>query len=79
MRGQSNAAKPPSSAQTGWSVWRKSSIFAGLTTVTASRYRARASRPSAQLKEASQHFVYVAATPLRGGECCLSPIYSQLL
>jgi hypothetical protein len=72
MRGQSNAAKPPSSAQTGWSVWRKSSIFAGLTTVTASR-------SSAQLKEASQHFVYVAATPLRGGECCLSPIYSQLL
>src|SRR5262245_35878657 len=29
MRGQSNVAKPPFSAQTGWSVWRKSSILAG--------------------------------------------------
>jgi len=57
MRGQLNAAKPPFSAQTGWSVRRKSSVFAGLTT------------PSAPLKEASRHLVYVAATPpLRGGE-----------
>ena len=69
MRGQSNVAKPPFSAQTGWSVWRKSSIFAGLTIVTASRYRARASCPSAPLTEASRHFIDVAATPpLRGGE-----------
>jgi YVTN family beta-propeller protein len=44
-------------AQTGWSVWHKPSIFAGLTT------------PSAPLKEASRHFVYVASSPpLRGGE-----------
>ena len=67
MRGQSNAAKPPSSAQTGWSVWHKSSIFAGLTT------------PSAPLKEASRHFDYVAATPpLQGGECCAPTIHSHL-
>jgi hypothetical protein len=57
MRGQSNAAKPPFSAQTGWSVRRKSSILAVLTT------------PSAPLEEASRHFIYVASTPpLRGGE-----------
>jgi hypothetical protein len=67
MRGQSNASKPPFSAQTGWSVRRKSSILAVLTTITPSRCRARASRPSAPLEEASRHFIYVASTPpLRG-------------
>src|SRR5690349_19772856 len=63
MRGQSNAAKPPFSAQTGWSVRRKSSILAVLTTVTASRCRARASRPSAPLEEASRHLIYVRVHP----------------
>ena len=43
--------------------------FAELTTITASRYRARASRPSAALSVASQLLVDAAATPpLRGGE-----------
>jgi hypothetical protein len=55
MRGQSNAAKPPFSAQTGWSVGREPSISAGLTT------------PSAPLEEASRHFICVAATPPLGG------------
>src|SRR5437870_3096921 len=42
--------------------------FAELTTITASRYRARASRPSAALSVASQLLVDAAATPpLRGG------------
>jgi oxygen-independent coproporphyrinogen-3 oxidase len=41
----------------------------GLTTIKASRYRARASRPSARNKEASQHLIDRAASPpLRGGE-----------
>src|SRR5262245_30427591 len=44
--------------------------FAELTTITASRYRARASRPSSALSVASQLLVDAAATPpLRGGEC----------
>src|SRR5207247_3097148 len=43
--------------------------FAELTTITASPYRARASRPSAALTVASQLLVDAAATPpLRGGE-----------
>src|SRR5262249_35212582 len=43
--------------------------LAELTTITASRYRARASRPSAALSVASQLLVDAAATPpLRGGE-----------
>src|SRR5262249_26122286 len=43
--------------------------FAELTTITASRYRARASRPSAALSVASQLLVDAAASPpLRGGE-----------
>src|SRR5215467_5469174 len=43
--------------------------FAELTTITASRYRARASRRSAALSAASQLLVDAAATPsLRGGE-----------
>src|SRR5437773_5396873 len=37
--------------------------FAELTTITASRYRARASRPSAALSVASQLLVDAAATP----------------
>jgi len=41
--------------------------FADLTTITASRYRARASRPSAARSVASQLLVDAAATPpLRG-------------
>src|SRR5262245_48420794 len=43
--------------------------FAELTTITASRYRARASRPSAAPSVASRLLVDAAATPpLRGGE-----------
>ena len=43
--------------------------FAELTTIRASRYRARASRPSAALSVASQLLFDAAATPpLRGGE-----------
>src|SRR5262249_33698191 len=43
--------------------------FAGLTTITASRYRARASRPSAASSVASQLLVDAAASPpLLGGE-----------
>jgi len=43
--------------------------FAELTTITASRYRARASPPSATLSVASQHSIDAAASPpLRGGE-----------
>ena|SRR5215831_6163716 len=43
--------------------------FAELTTITASRYRARASRPSAASLVVSQLLVDAAATPpLRGGE-----------
>src|SRR5262245_7058265 len=43
--------------------------FAELTTITASRYRARASRPSAALSVASHLLVDASATPsLRGGE-----------
>src|SRR5215510_6940417 len=46
--------------------------FAELTTVTASRYRARASRPSAALSVASQFLLDAAASPpLRGGEYSL--------
>ena len=72
MRGQLNAAKPPSSAQTGWSVWRKSSVFAGLTT------------PSAPLKEASRLLLDVASTPpVSGGEWrtrtySFTPAYTHL-
>src|SRR5215831_1325204 len=55
--------------------------FAELTTITASRYRARASRPSAALSVASQLLVDAAATPpLRGGEystCNISSIRSH--
>jgi len=44
--------------------------FADLTTITASRYRARASRPSAALSVASRLLLDAAATPpLRGEEC----------
>src|SRR5213594_5088141 len=47
--------------------------FAKLTTITASRYRARASRPSAARSVASQLLVDAAASPpLRGGEYALS-------
>ena len=57
--------------------------FAELTTITASRYRARASRPSAALTVASQLLVDAAATPpLRGGEYStfnISSIHSHLL
>jgi hypothetical protein len=43
---------------------------AELTTITASRCRARASRPSAALSVASQLFIDPAATPpFQGGEC----------
>ena len=38
--------------------------FAELTTIIASRYRARAPRPSAPNEEASLHFIDVAATLL---------------
>src|SRR5436309_1906686 len=42
---------------------------AGLTTITASRYRARASRPSAAPSVASQLLLDAAASPpLRGGD-----------
>jgi len=55
--------------------------FAELTTITASRYRGRASRPSAALSVASQLLVDAAATPpLRGGEYStfnISSIHSQ--
>src|SRR5213596_1774523 len=57
--------------------------FAKLTTTMASRYRARASRPSAALSVASQLLVDAAATPpLRGGEYStfnISSIHSHLL
>ena len=57
--------------------------FADLTTITASRYRARASRPSAALSAASQLLVDAAASPpLRGGEYStfnISSIHSHLL
>src|SRR5436305_9325244 len=57
--------------------------FAEMTTITASRYRARASRPSAALTVASQLLVDAAATPpLRGGEYStfnISSIHSHLL
>src|SRR5438094_928697 len=49
--------------------------LAGLTTITASRYRARASRPSAALRWASRLLMDAAATPpLRGGECALTEL-----
>ena len=69
--------------------------FAELTSITASRYRARASRPSAALSVASQLLVDAAATieaspyraraprpPLRGGEYStfnISSIHSYVL
>jgi hypothetical protein len=50
-------------------VVRPAKRSAELTTINASRYRARASRPSARNKVASQLLIYRAATPpLRGGE-----------
>src|SRR5439155_21502543 len=54
--------------------------FADLTTITASRYRARASRPSAALSPASQLLVDAAAyPPLRGGDGSLDICLSQPL
>ena len=54
--------------------------FADLTTITASRYRARASRPSAALSAASQLLVDAAASPpLRGGDWSLDICVSQPL
>src|SRR6059036_2207355 len=57
--------------------------FAELTTITASRYRARASRPSAALSVASQLLVDASASPpLRGGEHStfnISSIHSHFL
>src|SRR5215472_8809538 len=45
--------------------------FAGLTTIYASRYRARASRPSARTKVASRYFFDRASTPpFQGGGIC---------
>src|SRR5437773_5213648 len=54
--------------------------FAELTTITASRCRARASRPSAPLAVASQLLLDAAAPPRRGGEYStfnISPIRSH--
>jgi len=58
MRGQRKDAKPPYSAQTGWSVRRNlTEGLAGLTT------------PSAPSKVASRYLLDVASTPpFQGGE-----------
>src|SRR6516162_10164602 len=54
--------------------------FAGLTTFKASRYRARASRPSARTKVASRYFLDRASTPpFQGGEYTRPNIHSHLL
>jgi cytochrome c-type biogenesis protein CcmH/NrfG len=53
--------------------------FAGLTTLNASPYRARASRPSARTKVASLHFLIRSSTPpLQGGEYAQPTIHSHL-
>src|SRR5438093_569522 len=71
------SAKPPLRERPGWSDRRH--VWAELTTITASRYRARASRPSAPLRwlrdifngaaslEASPCRARAPRPPLRGG------------
>src|SRR6516225_7211403 len=55
----------------------RSKDFAGLTTFTASRYRARASRPSARTKVASRYFLDRASTPpFQGGEYARQNIHT---
>src|SRR5215475_8976637 len=74
-RHQEEVAKPPLMERTGWSgmepflknAFRNTSST--LTTINASPYRARASRPSAPAAVASHLFLDGAATPpISGGE-----------
>jgi hypothetical protein len=64
-----DVAKPPFNGADGVVRPAKPYIGAELTTIKASRYRARASRPSARNKVASRLIIDRAASPpLRGGE-----------
>ena len=75
LRHQEKDAKATTTAQTVWLGltkcfrMRPGEEVPFLTTINASPYRARASRPSAPFKEASRLLLDVAATPpMSGGE-----------
>src|SRR5215470_9186988 len=82
LRHQEKDAKPPKGRRRGGRDCLKCFGMRSLvevpfsTTINASPYRARASRPSAPLKEASRLLLDVASTPpVSGGECLSKHIY----